>query len=183
MKSKLLQFLTYKVTFLGYNEAMHGLDGKVKDKLDRLEVTYHVLPCDAEFADTAAFCEQYGYSPSQAANTILVASKTDPVQYLACVVLATTKLDVNKKIRELTGVKRWSFASGDQTLELSGMMIGGVTAFGLPDDLMVYIDSAVMEKEEVIMGGGNRSSKLLLSPQEIQKLPSIQVVNDLAIPR
>lgn len=162
---------------------MHELDERVKDKLDRLGINYRVLPCDPDFADTAVFCDQYGYNPSQAANTIIVASRTDPAQYLACVVLATTKLDVNKKIRQLTGVKRWSFASADQTLGLSGMMIGGVTAFGLPDDLAVYIDSAVMEKEEVIMGGGNRSSKLLIDPKELNKLPNMQVVNDLAIPR
>lgn len=162
---------------------MANLDEKVQAAVDTLGIVHEVLDCDPELADTAAFCEHYGKDPSQAANTIIVASKTDPMQYVVCVVLAATKLDVNKKVRELTGVKRWSFASAEQTLAVSGQMIGGVTAFGLPEDLIIYVDAAVMQQPEVIMGGGNRSSKLLLNPAELKKLPVVQVVEGLGIPR
>jgi prolyl-tRNA editing enzyme YbaK/EbsC (Cys-tRNA(Pro) deacylase) len=79
-------------------------------------------------------------------------------------------------------VKKASFASAEQTLELTGMQIGGVTPFGLPD-IPIYIDSAVMNNEEVVLGGGNRSTKVLLNPKELQKLPGAQVVEGLASPR
>jgi prolyl-tRNA editing enzyme YbaK/EbsC (Cys-tRNA(Pro) deacylase) len=147
------------------------------------DVVYEVLACDPEMADTAAFCAHYGFALEQAANTILVASrKAVPPRYAACVVLGTTRLDVNKKVSELLAVKRLSFADEDTTVQVTGMMIGGVTAFGI-DDLPVYVDSAVMEQARVVMGGGNRSSKLLLNPNELTKLPNVVVVEGLAKPR
>jgi prolyl-tRNA editing enzyme YbaK/EbsC (Cys-tRNA(Pro) deacylase) len=159
------------------------LDPNVLDALKQHGVTYEVLECDPDLADTAAFCEHYGFSPEQAANTIIVASKKiEPVQYAVCVVLATTRLDVNKKVSELLGVKRLSFADAEAVKQLTGMMIGGVTVVGI-SGLPVYIDKAVIEQARVIMGGGNRSSKLLLDPHELVKLPNVTVVEGLANPR
>jgi prolyl-tRNA editing enzyme YbaK/EbsC (Cys-tRNA(Pro) deacylase) len=77
------------------------------------------------------------------------------------------------------GVKRLSFADAEATKKLTGMMIGGVTAVGV-HGLPIYIDSALMEQERVIMGGGNRSSKLLLNPRELLKLDNTQVIEGLA---
>ena len=81
------------------------------------------------------------------------------MKFACCIVLATCKLDVNKKVSALLETKKVSFASAEQTLELTGMQIGGVTPFGLPD-IPIFIDSMVMEQKEVIMGGGNRSTKV-----------------------
>jgi len=146
-------------------------------------IVHEVLPCDPELADTAAFCEHYGVALEQAANTILVASKkVDPPRYAVCVVLGTTRLDVNKKVGELLGVKRLSFADAETTVALTGMLIGGVTPFGI-EALPVYVDSAVLAQPQVVMGGGNRSSKLLLDPHELTKLPGVEVVEGLALPR
>jgi prolyl-tRNA editing enzyme YbaK/EbsC (Cys-tRNA(Pro) deacylase) len=91
-------------------------------------------------------------------------------------------LDVNKKVSELLAVKHLSFADEETTMDLTGMMIGGVTAFGI-GDLPIYVDSAVMEQARVVMGGGNRSSKLLLNPNELTKLPNVVVVEGLAKPK
>ena len=158
------------------------LDPLVSAALRANDVAFEVLPCDPELADTAAFCAHYGFSMEQAANTILVASKkVDPPRYAVCVVLGTTRLDVNRKVSELLGVKRLSFADADTTMELTGMMIGGVTAFGITG-LPVYVDSAVLDQPKVVMGGGNRSSKLLIDPRELAKVPGVEVVQDLARP-
>lgn len=158
------------------------LDLKVLKSVVSYDIECQVLACDDEFADTAAFCERYGYDPAQAANTILVAVKTNPVSIVACVVLATTKLDVNKKLRQFIANKRASFASGEQTTELTGMKIGGVTVFGLPETIKIFVDEQVMKQPEVVMGGGNRTSKLLLNPNEILKLPMAQAA-DIALSR
>jgi prolyl-tRNA editing enzyme YbaK/EbsC (Cys-tRNA(Pro) deacylase) len=154
----------------------------VKNFLDRSGIIYRVFNCNPELADTAVFCEHYGFLPRQAANTIITASKTDPVQFACCIVLGNCKLDVNKKVCQLLGVKKASFASSEQTVQLTGMMIGGVTPFGLPD-MPIFIDSAVLGESEVVLGGGNRSSKVLLAPAELTKLPSSQVVEGLAAPK
>lgn len=159
------------------------LDPRVAQAVLSLDVSHTVLGCDPALADTAAFCEHYGFALEEAANTIVVASKkVDPPRHAACVVLATTRLDVNKKVSELLGVKRLSFADEETTLRVTGMMIGGVTPFGL-DGLPVYVDAAVMRQDRVVLGGGNRSSKLLLDPHELTKLPDATVVDALARPR
>lgn len=153
---------------------------RVEDALAQYAITYTTLECAPELADTAAFCEHYQFSLDQAANTILVASrKAVPTKYAVCVVLGTTRLDVNQKVCALLGVKRASFADADTTVQRTGMLIGGVTAIGITD-LPVYVDSAVMQRREVVMGGGNRSSKLLLDPHELLKLPNVEVVDGLA---
>jgi len=154
------------------------LHPKVYAALIKYELMYKVFQCDPTLADTAAFCEHYGFRPSQSANTIIIASKSLPVTYVCCVVLATTKLDVNKKLRELTG-KKASFASMDQTIGQTGMEIGGVTAIGI-ENMPIYIDSAVMLEKEIVLGGGNRSTKVLLNPQELKKIPTIEIIDGLA---
>ena len=145
-------------------------------------LAYEVLDCDPDLADTAAFCAHYGFALEQSANTILVASKkVEPARYAVCVVLGTARLDVNKTVRELMGVKRASFADAETTRAVTGMEIGGVSAVGTSGH-PIYIDAAVLDQERVVMGGGNRSSKLLLKPEELAKLPRAVVVEGLAKP-
>jgi len=146
-------------------------------------VAHEVLECLPELADTAEFCAHYGFSLEQAANTILVGSKkVEPALYAVCVVLGTTRLDVNRSVRALLAVKRASFADADTTTALTGMLVGGVTAPGIKG-LPVYVDRAVMDVPRVVMGGGNRSSKIVLDPAELLKLPGAEVVDGLAMPR
>lgn len=155
----------------------------VEQTLAQYGLTYTVLACTPELADTAVFCEHYHVALDQAANTILVASrKVEPARYAICVVLGTTRLDVNQKVCELLGVKRASFADAETTMRLTGMQIGGVTAVGIID-MPVYIDSAALRQPEIVMGGGNRSSKLRLAPQELLKLPNVEVIEGLAKPK
>ena len=113
---------------------------------------YEIVPCDPELADTAAFCEVYGFRTDQSANAIVVVGKSDPKVYAVCLVLATTRLDVNGAVRGRFGVRKASFASTDETAEMTGMQIGGVTPYGLPADLPIWIDSRVMACDQVIVG-------------------------------
>jgi prolyl-tRNA editing enzyme YbaK/EbsC (Cys-tRNA(Pro) deacylase) len=151
--------------------------------LARLGIEYERLECDPGAADTAVFCARYGIPPERSANTILVASKKEPKVYAACVVLATTSLDVNHAVRSLLGVSRLSFASAEETVAVTGMLVGGVTPFGLPDGLSVYVDEAVMGPEWVVLGGGGRSSKIKVSPAALKRVPAVKVVPGLARPK
>ena len=149
-------------------------------ELDGLGVAYETIDCDPDFADTAAFCERYGVAMHDSANTIIVAGKSNPRVYVACVVLATTRLDVNGAVRRRLGVKRASFASADETVELTGMMIGGVTPFALPAGLPLWVDERVMARPSVVVGGGSRSLKLRVAPAVLATIPGAEVVSDLA---
>lgn len=159
------------------------LEDVVTESLARHGVTeYEVMPCDPALADTAAFCEAYGVDPADSANTILVASKRPAGVNAACVVLATHRLDVNRAVRDQLEVKKLSFASADLTVELTSMQIGGVTPFGLPPSMRVLVDAAVLQRVSIVLGGGNRSSKLRLEPAQLLALPAVEVIEGLAAP-
>ena len=153
---------------------------RVRSVLDGLGVPFEVMTIDPDFADTAQFCAKYGIPLDQSANTIIVASKKEPKQYAACLVLATTRLDVNHAVKKLMGASRVSFATADETKELTGMLIGGVTVFALPDGLPIWVDERVMGPEWIIVGGGGRSTKIKLSPDALRRLPNVTVVPGLA---
>src|ERR1700722_3786850 len=139
-----------------------AIEARVRARLATLGVDYETIACDPDFADTAAFCARYGVSPDESANTIVVAARKEPGVACACVVLATCRLDVNHAVCDLLGVRKASFATADQTRELTAMMIGGATPFGLPESLPLYIDSRVMTQETVVIGAGSRSMKIRL---------------------
>ena len=162
------------------SELLHPL---VRSSLAAADVAYEVMACDPNLADTAAFVEAYGVPLDRSANTILVASKGAEPTYVACVLLATTSLDVNNVVRREMGVRKASFARAEPTIEVTGMEIGGVTPFGLPADLPVLVDARVMEPDWIILGGGNRSSKLRVAPDVLGALPSVRVIDGLAVER
>ena len=153
---------------------------RVVSVLHDLAVPYELMTIDPAFADTAVFCERYGIPLDRSANTIVVASKKEPKQFCACLVLATTRLDVNHAVRKLMGASRVSFASAEETAALTGMRIGGVTVFALPDGLPLYVDERVMAPEWIIVGGGGRSTKLKIAPDALRRLPGMSVVPGLA---
>lgn len=154
-------------------------DDLLLDVLERTGVAYEIFPCDPALADTAEFCAAYGFELTESANTIVVMGKVDPPPLAACVVLAHTRLDVNSTVRKRFGVKKASFAPAELTAETTGMAIGGVTPFGLPDDLPLWVDARVMDLERVVLGGGSRDRKVLAPPTVLTAVGG-EVVDGLA---
>lgn len=160
--------------------AATDIETSVLAALDATGVPYEVMPCDPDFADTAAFCERYGVAPADSANTIVVVGKSDPRRYVACVVLASTRLDVNGLVKRRLGVRKASFASAEEAKGLTGMLVGGVTALALPPDLPIWVDAAVRDRPSVVLGGGSRSLKIRVVPSVFDHLPNVEVVEGLA---
>jgi prolyl-tRNA editing enzyme YbaK/EbsC (Cys-tRNA(Pro) deacylase) len=159
-----------------------SIDLTVQQQLDRLGTEYELFPCDPALADTANFCAAYGFSPEDSANTILVVGKSDPPVYAACVVLANTRLDVNRTVRQRLGTRKASFAPAEETRAITGMEIGGVTVFGLPPSVPVWVDARVMMRTRIVLGGGSRSFKVIAAPEILLRLPGSEVVDGLANP-
>ncbi len=152
------------------------------EALDRLGRPYEVMACDPDLADTAAFCAAYGIPLERSANTIVVSSRRPEGRHVACVVLATDRLDVNGEVRRRMDVKKASFAPAEETVNITGMMIGGVTPFGLPADLPIWVDARVMAHDWVILGAGSRSAKVKIDPELLRALGSVTVIDGLAKP-
>jgi prolyl-tRNA editing enzyme YbaK/EbsC (Cys-tRNA(Pro) deacylase) len=155
---------------------------KINAAINALGITYEQINIDPAYADTAAFCEHYGYPLECSGNTIIVASKKAPKQFAACVVLATTQLDVNRRVRQLMGVSRASFATAEEMMALTGLLVGGVTHFALPEKLPLSVDERILGLFWVLLGGGGRETKIKIAPEVFTKLGA-KIIPALGIER
>ena len=142
-----------------------------------------VAEIDPALADTAAFCAAYGSPMDGSANCVVVAGRRgDAVRYAACLVLATTRADVNGLVRRRLDARKASFAPMDDAVALTGMEYGGITPLGLPDGWPLLVDAAVAAAPAVVVGSGLRASKLALPGALLAALPEAEVVEGLARP-
>jgi prolyl-tRNA editing enzyme YbaK/EbsC (Cys-tRNA(Pro) deacylase) len=139
-----------------------------------------VAEIDPALADTAAFCTEYGVELTESANCVVVAGRREgQTRMAACMVLATTRADVNGLVKRELDVRKASFAPMDSAVELTGMEYGGITPLGLPADWPVFVDEAVAAQPRVVIGSGVRRSKLTLPGAALARLPAAVVLADL----
>ena len=140
-----------------------------------------VAEIDPAAADTAAFCERYGVSLAESANCVVITGRRDgQPRYAACVILATTRADVNNTARRELDVRKASFAAMDDAVAQTGMEYGGITPVGLPAAWPVLVDALVADTPTVIIGSGLRRSKLVLPGKLLASLPGARVIEALA---
>ncbi len=153
----------------------------VTDALSSVDI--RVADIDPDLADTAAFCERYGVGLDESANCVVVAGRRGgETRMAACMVLATTRADVNGVVRRLLGVRKASFASMDDAVRLTGMEYGGITPVGLPAGWPILVDAAVADHPRAVIGSGLRRSKLSLPGATLLTLPNAQRIEGLARP-
>jgi prolyl-tRNA editing enzyme YbaK/EbsC (Cys-tRNA(Pro) deacylase) len=142
-----------------------------------------VAAVDPELADTAAFTEAYGVPAAASANCVVVAARrAGQTTLAACVVLATTRADVNGVVRRHLDARKASFAPQDVAVAESGMAYGGITPVGLPAGWPVLVDAAVAAAELVVVGSGTRGGKLAVPGAVLAALPGAQVLDGLGQP-
>jgi prolyl-tRNA editing enzyme YbaK/EbsC (Cys-tRNA(Pro) deacylase) len=142
-----------------------------------------VAEIDPNLADTAAFCAAYGSPMESSANCVVVAGRRgEQTRYAACLVLATTRADVNGLVRRRLDARKASFAPMADAVALTGMEYGGITPLGLPDDWPLLVDAAVATAPAVVVGSGLRGSKLALPGALVAALPGTEVVEGLGRP-
>ena len=156
------------------------IESRVRRFLNDAEIPFETIACQPDQADTAVFCEVFGIAPEASVNTILVASKKEPKTYAACLVLANTRLDVNRTVRKEMGVRKCSFASFEETEAVTGMISGGVTPFDLPPEIPILIDARIAGEEIMWLGGGSRSLKVGVKADDLVRLPHARLVEGLA---
>lgn len=167
-----------KLEFLPIKERPDLVAGPVKDAIqkDKLEGV-SVSKIDPSLADTAAFCEHYGIGMEISANCVVVeAKRADKTWYAACMILATTRADVNGIIRRQLNARKISFAPMDRAVSLTNMEYGGITPIGLPNDWPVLVDTEVANKDYIVIGSGIRKSKLLIPGRLFSSLPNTTIM-------
>jgi prolyl-tRNA editing enzyme YbaK/EbsC (Cys-tRNA(Pro) deacylase) len=167
-----------KLTFVPVGEAEELIGEPVRRYVEQHHPNeLRVCPIDPGLADTAAFCEHYDIGLDVSANCVVVeARRAERVWYAACVVLATTRADVNSIVRKHLGARKVSFAAMDTAVSLTSMEYGGITPIGLPGDWPILIDSNVVQQGQVVIGSGVRGSKLLTPTNVLQTLPNAEVL-------
>lgn len=139
-----------------------------------------VAEIDPTLSDTATFCEKYGVEMAQAANCVVLKARKEGVEsFIACVILATTRADVNGLVKDTVGIKKISFAPMEEAVAQSSMEFGGITPVGLPTAWPILVDKAVTESDYVIVGSGIRKSKLLVPGSFFASLPNVQILENL----
>jgi prolyl-tRNA editing enzyme YbaK/EbsC (Cys-tRNA(Pro) deacylase) len=162
-------------------ELAHLVAQPVNDALTSWDGEVLAAAIDPELADTAAFCETYDVSMSDSANCVVIAGRRgDATRYAACVVLATTRADVNGVVRRRLDARKASFAPMEDAVALTGMEYGGITPIGLPAPWAVLVDAAVLDRDVVVIGSGLRRSKLALRSSSLATLPNVEVIDGLA---
>jgi prolyl-tRNA editing enzyme YbaK/EbsC (Cys-tRNA(Pro) deacylase) len=157
-------------------EALAGLPVEARNLVEVAEI-------DDTLADTAAFCESYGVALDASANCVIVAGRRgETTRYAACLVLATTRVDVNGLVRRHLDARKVSFAPRETAVELTGMEFGGITPFGLPAGWPILVDPAVVAAPQVVVGSGLRRSKLWLPGSVLGTTPGVDVLAGLGLP-
>ena len=151
---------------------------KAMDPADAARVG--VAEIDPALADTAEFCAAYDSPLDGSANCVVVAGRRgETTRYAACLVLATTRADVNGLVRRRLDARKASFAPMDDAVSITGMEFGGITPIGLPEDWPVLVDAAVVAAPAVVIGSGVRHSKLALPGELAARLPGVEVMEGL----
>ncbi|MEU4998708.1 YbaK/EbsC family protein [Streptomyces sp. NPDC021622] len=158
-------------------DAVRGWGGDVP-----AEQLIHV-DTDPQWADTATFVEHYGQDIlEQSANCVVVAGKRGGESTLAaCLVLSSTRVDVNGVVRRQLGARKASFAPMDTATGETGMEYGGITPIGLPAHWQLLVDAAVVDLPYVLIGSGSRRGKLIVPGKVFVGLPNAVVLEGLGV--
>ena len=148
--------------------------------LEEFGIVYELLNIDPDLADTAAFCVKYNCPLEYSGNTIIVASKKSSERYVACIIQPSCSLNVNQVVIQPMDTRKASFASSEKVTQLTGMMIDGVTPFGLPQDMPRYADEELRTIDYVVLGSGDRSTKVKIAGCELNEIPNICFVTGLS---
>lgn len=169
-----------KLTFSPITEVLNLVAKPIQQKVSEGEIGngIYASTIDPEYSDTASFCEAYDVSRSIATNCIIVeAKRADRTWFAACLILADDMIDVNGKVRRSLDARKISFAPKDTALALTQMEYGGITPLGLPKEWPILIDEKVLLNEFVVIGGGVRGSKILVSKENLSTLDNSEILD------
>ena len=169
-----------KLTFSPVREVLDLVAKPIQQKVRDVEINdgVYATAIDPEHADTTSFCETYDITRDIATNCIIVeAKRADRTWYAACLILADDMIDINGKVRRRLDARKISFAPKDTALILTQMEYGGITPLGLPVEWPILIDEKILLNNHVVVGGGIRGSKILVSTKVLATLDNSYVLD------
>ena len=105
-----------------------------------------------------------GISPESCFKTIVMRSESKEV--LVFCQSADNEINV-KKARTAAGVKELSPVKSSELLSLTGYVRGGCSPIGMKRKYRTFIDSSVLQHEEVYISAGMRGEQIVIAPQNL----------------
>jgi prolyl-tRNA editing enzyme YbaK/EbsC (Cys-tRNA(Pro) deacylase) len=123
---------------------------------------------DPAFA-AAGFLERYNIRGEQAANSLVFAAgKEENRKYSLLLTPAHSRLS-SREIKSALGSGKWSMASPEETLALTGSPLGSVGPFGWPPPWPWYIASDFFQHLSIVVGGSMPEVKFVVDPHRLKE--------------
>lgn len=137
---------------------------KVREYFSQWGMEDRILEFDVSSATVELASQAVGCEPKRIAKTLSFMVDGKPI---LIVVAGDARID-NAKYKAQFSTKA-KMLTPDQVLELVGHAVGGVCPFGIPDDVMVYLDKSLKRFETVFPACGSSNSAIELSIEELEK--------------
>ncbi len=122
-----------------------------------------VMEFETSSATVGQAAETIGVEPARIAKTL--SFRGDGDQAILIVAAGDAKID-NKNFRQTFGFKA-RMLSGDEVMEQTGHVVGGVCPFGLKNELDVFLDISMKRFETVFPACGSTNSAIKLSLDDL----------------
>ncbi len=136
----------------------------VKDYLSRWGRDKDIQEFPVSSATVELAAEALHTAPGAIAKTL---SFADGEGCLLVVAAGNARID-NPKFKATFGMKA-KMLPPDRALELTGHAVGGVCPFALPENVPVYLDQSLKDKEVVYPACGSSNSAIRLTLEELER--------------
>ena len=140
---------------------------KILEKLNlHPRVVTHEPILDYETANKVD--EELGLEGTETKTFFLKGKKSN--NYYLFITIASKRMD-SKLLKNLLGEKI-NMVTGDEMIELSGMMPGCMTLFGLKEGLIqkVAVDKTIYNEQKLILAFGSETMSVEMTPNDLQTI-------------
>ena len=135
---------------------------KVRDYFGEIGIAHKIQEFEASSATVELAAQALDVEPARIAKTLSFKKDDGCILVVAA---GDAKID-NAKFKSTFGVKA-KMLNPDEVLELVGHAVGGVCPFGIPDDVLVYLDESLKRFTTVFPACGSSNSAVELSCEEL----------------
>jgi len=157
---------------------MNDLSTKITRLLDAEDIPYTLLKHSEPVFTVETAAAQRGVIMEEMVKSILLREKSGLRRYVMACVLGAMRLDYKAVRMHLGGDwKRLTFARGEEIENVTGYVMGAVAPLGLPDDVPVVFDVAIIECVNVNISSGDPMAGIEMEPGDLVRLAGAQLAS------
>ncbi|MEK4487211.1 YbaK/EbsC family protein [Psychrobacillus sp. FSL H8-0484] len=134
----------------------------VRDYFAKFDMEGKIQEFEESSATVELAAQALNVEPARIAKTLSFKKEDSCILVVAA---GDTKID-NAKFKSIFGVKA-KMLSPDEVLDQVGHAVGGVCPFGIPQDVLVYLDESLKRFDTVFPACGSSNSAIELTCEEL----------------